>query len=391
MPVETRLYDVLGVPPDASEADIKKAFRRQSLANHPDKNPGDESASARFQEISAAYETLSDPDERAAYDRYGEGGGPQGIHVDMDDILASMFAGPPRRPRRAQDAIIPYAISLEDLFRGRTTAFALERNVPCAACGGSGARAYAKPRDCVTCGGSGRVLQQRQAGSGMISQSIAPCSDCGGEGKKLREQDRCRRCKGARTTTTKTRLRVNIPRGAYDGQRIIFPGQGDQLPGSDAAAVIFELQQKPHPALRVHNLDLATDVRITLSEALYGFSRTVLTHLDGRNLRVTKARGDIVRPGQVDIVPGEGMMDQRYQEVRGDLYLCWQIEFPADEWALKGGELPPGLPDIGGDDAENINTVSGTLDTLGSKIGTRTDDRQSAEEAADDDIQCAQQ
>lgn len=88
MPVETRLYEVLGVSVDASDADIKKAFRRQSLANHPDKNPGDESAIARFQEISAAYETLSDPDARAAYDRYGEDG-PQMPAMDMDDIFGA--------------------------------------------------------------------------------------------------------------------------------------------------------------------------------------------------------------------------------------------------------------------------------------------------------------
>lgn len=140
-----------------------------------------------------------------------------------------MFAGPPRRPKKAQDEVIPYKVSLEDLYVGRTAHFAIERNVPCSLCHGSGARAGTQPKDCVTCGGSGRVLQQRQAGSGMISQTIATCSDCGGEGKKIREQDRCKRCKGNKMTTAKARLHVDIPRGAYDGQRLIFPGQGDQL------------------------------------------------------------------------------------------------------------------------------------------------------------------
>ena len=94
MVVETRLYDVLGVAPDASDAEIKKAYKRQSLANHPDKNPGDESASTRFQEISAAYETLSDPDARASYDEFGESGGPQGMPgMDMDDILGAYAGG----------------------------------------------------------------------------------------------------------------------------------------------------------------------------------------------------------------------------------------------------------------------------------------------------------
>lgn len=253
MVVDTKLYDVLGVAPDASDAEIKKAYKKQSLANHPDKNPGDENASVRFQEVSAAYETLSDPDERAAYDRYGEGGDPRAGAPDMDDIFgtykadaASMFGGPsfgfggPPPPRRAQDAVIPYTVTLEDLYNGKTAHFALEKNIVCSHCHGTGGKAGMQPKDCVTCGGQGRVLEQRQAGGGMISQTMAVCGQCKGTGKKFREKEQCKKCKGNRTVPAKARLRLEIPRGAYDGQRIVFEGEGDQLVRTVADAARHE-------------------------------------------------------------------------------------------------------------------------------------------------------
>lgn len=139
----------------------------------------------------------------------------------------SFGGGPP--PRRAQDSVIPYTVTLEDLYNGKTAHFALEKNVVCSHCHGTGGKSGAQPKDCVTCGGKGRVLQQRQAGNGMISQSIGTCGECHGTGKKFREKEQCKKCKGARTVQGKARLRLEIPRGAHDGQRIVFEGEGDQM------------------------------------------------------------------------------------------------------------------------------------------------------------------
>ena len=239
----------------------------------------------------------------------------------------------PRAPRRAQDSVIPYDVTLEDLYNGKTAHFSLEKNVVCSHCHGTGGKPGTVQKDCVTCGGKGRLLQQRHAGNGLISQTMATCSDCNGKGKKYREKDQCKKCRGRCVVGAKAKLRLDIPRGGYDEQRIVFEGEGDQLPDTKPASIIFELHQKPHSTFQVRNLDLFANVTITLSEALTGFSRTILTHLDGRHIHVTQKRGQVIRPGQVDVIRGEGMMDQRYYDRKGDLFIQWNIDFPTNEWA----------------------------------------------------------
>lgn len=285
---------------------------------------------------------------------------------------ASSFGMGPRPPRRAQDSVIPYEVSLEDMYNGRTAHFSLEKNVVCGHCNGSGGKPGAVLKDCVTCGGKGRYLQQRHAGNGLISQTMATCTDCEGRGKKYREKDQCKRCRGKRVVGAKAKLRLDIPRGAYDGQRIVFEGEGDQLPDTQPASIIFELKQKPHDTFQVKQLDLLATVRVTLSEALLGFSRTVLTHLDHRHIHITRKPGQVIRPGQVDIVRGEGMVDQRYRDHKGDLFLQWDIEFPTEAWAssvdAKALEalLPPKRPVLAPpeDLLEEVTTAPGQLDDV---------------------------
>ena len=201
---------------------------------------------------------------------------------------------------------------------------------------------------------------------------MATCTDCEGRGKKYREKDQCKRCRGKRVVGAKAKLRLDIPRGAYDGQRIVFEGEGDQLPDTQPASIIFELKQKPHDTFQVKQLDLLATVRVTLSEALLGFSRTVLTHLDHRHIHITRKPGQVIRPGQVDIVRGEGMVDQRYRDHKGDLFLQWDIEFPTEAWAssvdAKALEalLPPKRPVLAPpeDLLEEVTTAPGQLDDV---------------------------
>ncbi|KAK0546614.1 hypothetical protein OC845_004512 [Tilletia horrida] len=380
MVADTELYDLLGVAPEASEQELKQAFRKQSLAHHPDKNPGDDTASARFQEINAAYEILSDPDTRAAYDRYGttgpaDGGGPG---PDMDDLFSFMFGeggfgpspfdfpggmgggGMPRGfPRRkAQSSVIPYDVSLEDLYKGKTAHFSLEKSIVCATCSGSGGKPGATPKTCVKCGGEGFVLN-RQMTNGTIHQRPIQCSDCKGEGTKIRDKDSCKKCKGQKTLKSKAKLDLKIKPGMHDGERITFAGQGDEEPGvSEPGDIVFVLKLRPHATFEYrptqagdHSSDLEATVHLTLSEALLGFDRTVLTHLDGRSIRISKRPGSITRPGDVQCLRGEGMPQGGLLERRGDLYINWIIDFPDEDWFSKTDVaalarlLPPKRPD----------------------------------------------
>lgn len=229
MVADTYYYDLLGVAPSASESELKKAYRKASLANHPDKNPGDEEASARFQEINAAYEVLSDPQARREYDEWGpEGpsmGGPGGAGgPDMDDIFAQMFGGgmgmggggrpPPRRkPRRGEDSVIDYNVSLKDLYLGRVANFNLSKQIICTTCRGSGGKPGVQAKQCVKCQGQGRCLQMKSMGGGMIAQSWAVCDDCNGDGEKIRDKDVCKKCKGSKTIRDRQKLVSGRPRG----------------------------------------------------------------------------------------------------------------------------------------------------------------------------------
>jgi DnaJ family protein A protein 2 len=135
---------------------------------------------------------------------------------------------PRRRPKKGQDSRIQYAVTLQDLYNGRTAHFNLKRDRFCGSCGGSGGRPGAKPQPCVKCGGEGRVRQLRDMGGGMVAQSFGTCNACEGEGEKVREKERCKKCKGAKVRQEATKLDIVIERGMHDGQCIVCKGENDQ-------------------------------------------------------------------------------------------------------------------------------------------------------------------
>jgi DnaJ family protein A protein 2 len=208
-------------------------------------------------------------------------------------------------------------------------------------------------------------------GNGMIAQSYVECADCHGEGKKVRDKDRCKKCKGEKTTKAKAKLDVDIERGMVDGQRIVFKEAADQEPGVKPGDILIELKMQKDDAFEVKGLDLLTTVRLTLVEALLGFDRTVLTHLDGRHIKV--ARTSITRPGHVDVVRGEGMPQYRDRnQTKGDLYIRWEVDFPTDAQlaadpairdALRNA-LPPARPDL----ESTQDTVEDTVEPSPAKI-----------------------
>ncbi|KIM84281.1 hypothetical protein PILCRDRAFT_68322 [Piloderma croceum F 1598] len=351
VPVETELYDLLGVSPNADEDDIKKAYRKKAKEHHPVRNPNDPRAAEKFQEMAAAYEILNDPNTREVYDSYGMAGlagpggaGPQGMNAD--DLFAQFFgtagasfgfdfgpgSGGPNRKRKGQDEVVPYDVTLEDLYNGKTVKINMEKDVTCGVCKGTGARGHAKPKPCIKCEGKGWTYIQTQVAPNRIGTSRAVCSECDGHGETLREKDRCKKCKGAKTVKEKNRQEIFIEKGMADRQRIVLTGAGDQEPGMPVGDVIFVLRASPHDSFERSGNDLLTNVSITLSEALLGFSRILITHLDGRGVKVTSPPGKIIDPGESIVLRGEGMPVHKNPDQKGNLYVVIHIDMPDEDW-----------------------------------------------------------
>ncbi|KAF9266541.1 DnaJ-domain-containing protein [Marasmius fiardii PR-910] len=338
----SKLYEVLGVSPNATEDEIKKAYRK--------KNPNDPNAAEKFQEMAAAYEILSDAESRAIYDEDGMAGlsGGRGAGgPGMDDIFSQFFAtggpggpfftfdfggtGGPRRSK-GRDSVIPYEVTLEDLYNGKSVKLNMEKEVVCGGCKGSGARGSAKPKQCATCEGKGWTFVTNQIGPSRLGTSRSRCSDCNGEGKKLREKDRCKKCKGEKTVKEKNRQEIFVEKGMSDRQRIVLAGAGDEEPGVPAGDVVFALKAKPHETFERSGNDLLTHVKITLSEALLGFSRILITHLDGRGVKVTSPPNKVLGASSTIRLKGEGMPVYKNPDQKGDLFIILEVEMPSQEW-----------------------------------------------------------
>ncbi|KAF1797141.1 hypothetical protein V8B55DRAFT_1485929 [Mucor lusitanicus] len=359
MAVETRYYEILEVETDASDHEIKRAYRKLAMKYHPDKNPDE---GERFKEISHAYEILSDPESRASYDRFGEdgpGGGAGGYGMSADDLFANLFGGGggggmgfdfggdfhghgmPRRPRKGESMRYPLSVTLEDLYLGKKTKLALEKNVICSNCEGRGGKTGAT-RKCGACKGKGYSVAMRQVGMGMIQQMQVPCGECDHTGEVAKEK--CKKCKGKKVTVEKKYLEVFIEKGMEDGQKIAMKGEGDQEPGVEPGDVILVLNQKEHATFTREGNDLLVEVTISLTEALCGFDKVIVTHLDGRGIQVKQPAGQIIKPGMVKRIPNEGMPTYKRPDNRGDLYIKFDVEFPADNFTADFATLESILP-----------------------------------------------
>jgi DnaJ homolog subfamily A member 2 len=348
------LYEILGVSKDASKAEIKKAYHKAALKFHPDKAGPDmrEEAEHRFKAAGQAYEILSDDQKRQLYDAHGmaafEGAGAGGgMDVNMEDIL-NMFGmgggipgmggafggmgGGRQRTRRSPDENQKYEVTLEDLYKGKTVKFTSTKQVLCSKCSGSGGKEGAKASQCATCKGQGVRQVVSQVGPGMLTQRVVPCGACEGTGEIWDAKDKCKKCKGKKTTEEKKQLELYIPPGSKEGDQIRLEGEADQVPGAEVTGdIVFHLVELPDDTFQRTGNDLSTKLDITLSEALFGFNRVVVKHLDGRGIELNHpiVEGKILRPQDVLKVPGEGMPMKR-SDAKGDLYLIVEVEFPED-------------------------------------------------------------
>ncbi|KIX10140.1 uncharacterized protein Z518_01221 [Rhinocladiella mackenziei CBS 650.93] len=386
---EINLYEILGVEKDASQADIRKAYRKAALAHHPDKVPEDQrqEAEARFKAASQAYEILYDEEKRHLYDTHGmaafdgsRGPGGMGAEVNMEDILNmfGMGGGIPgmggRKMRRSPDENQKYEVTLEDLYKGKTVKFSSTKNVICSKCKGTGGAEKAQAKECSACKGQGVKQVLSQVGPGMLTQRMVECGACEGTGQVYNPKDKCKKCKGKRTTEEKKQLELYIPRGAREGDQIKLEGEADQIPGTEQTGdIIFHLVEQPHEVFQRTGNDLSAKLEITLAEALVGFHRVVLKHLDDRGIELKhpQAPGQILRPGEVLKIRGEGMPLKK-SDAKGDLYLVVEVQFPEDGFfsdpaALESLQklLPGPGPAIEAEETDEVAFEIADIDDIG--------------------------
>jgi len=327
----SKYYELLGVEKTASEAEIKKAFRKAALQHHPDRGGDPE----KFKEISKAYEVLADKQKRSLYDEGGEeavqdggaggGGGPSSI-FEMFGFGGMGGRRGGSRVRRGEDVVFPLKVTLEDLYNGTSKKLRLTKNVLCAQCKGKGGRDGCEAT-CKECRGQGMRMVIRQIGPGMISQQSVTCSACKGSGSQIAEKDKCRTCMGEKVMKEKKTLEIHIARGMKHGEKIMFRGEADEAPDQTPGDVIVVLQQQDHPLYKRDGMNLFHKHTLTLLEALTGFSFPV-QHLDGRTLMVKSEVNMVVKPGDVKKIADEGMPQKNNPYMRGALYIEFDVQFP---------------------------------------------------------------
>lgn len=327
-------YEVLGVSRNASADDLKKAYRRLAMKHHPDRNPGDERAETLFKEVKEAYEVLSDPQKRSAYDQFGHAGvdgqgaggfggggfgGGAGFADIFGDVFGDIFGGGRARGGASRGADLQYhlKLSLEEAVRGTTVEIRIPTTEPCGTCDGSGAKPGTGKTTCTTCGGQGVVRIQQ--GFFSIQQ---PCPDCGGEGQKIEHP--CPDCGGTGRIETQKTLSVKIPAGVDTGDRIRHAGEGSPgEKGGPPGDLYILIDIKPHPLFRRDDADLLCDMPISFTTAALGGEIEVPT-LDGKvSLKIPAE----TQTGKVFRLRGKGVKPVR-GGTQGDLLVTVHVETP---------------------------------------------------------------
>ncbi|KAJ1980269.1 Type I HSP40 co-chaperone [Dimargaris xerosporica] len=401
---DTKLYDALGVSADASESEIKKAYRKLALKYHPDKNPN---AGDQFKEISHAYEILSDPSKRETYDRFGEeglnGNGMEG-GMSAEDLFSHFFGGggfgggrraQPSGPRRGKDTAYVLKVSLEELYKGKTSKLAFNKTVLCQKCDGKGGKDV---KTCSTCNGQGIRVTLRQLGP-MVQQIQQTCPDCQGDGSIIPEKNRCTACHGQKTKSERKIFEVHVDKGMKDGQKIVFNGEADQAPDTIPGDVVIVVEEKEHSYFKRKGDDLHYEAKIDLLTALAG-GKFHIKHLDDRVLVVNILPGEVIKPGEVKSITGEGMPSYRHHH-KGNLFVTFEIDFPPANWtdpesvALLEKVLPPrpSLPPVKETDAEEVvlSSIDPAQQARAHRMDGMDDDEDMHGGQGGPGVQCAQQ
>lgn len=339
-------YQILGVTKDASDDDVKKAFRKLAQKYHPDKKGGDE---AKFKEVSEAYAVLSDKKRRAEYDNFGRFAGAQGgagagfngagfdfsqfqggfngagfgqggVEFDMNDIFSEFFGGQASRAQmRGRDVSIDIELSFRESIFGTERRVLISKVNTCSTCSGSGAKKGSAMKSCATCNGKGLIRETRNTFFGSFT-SQRECPTCYGRGQV--PEDPCPVCRGAGVAKEQEEIRIEVPAGVSDGEMIRMPGRGEAAAGGSAGDLYVKLHVKQDPAFTRQGNDLVTVLKVRLSDVLLGSTHRVHT-LDGDEPLAVPAgiaHGDYLR------IAGKGVPGARGK--RGDLLVKIHIDFP---------------------------------------------------------------
>ena len=330
-------YDVLGVQKNASEDDIKKAYRKLAKQYHPDVNPGDKDAEQKFKEINEAYEVLSDPDKRSKYDQYGHDafdpaagagtgfGGFGDFGFDISDLFSNFFGGgsSARRngPVRGDDVNVRLTLSFEEAVFGVKKEINYNRVQKCPECGGTGAEKGTTPKTCPNCGGKGQVRVQTRTPLGVM-QTTKTCDNCRGTGKIVEKP--CASCRGNGYVRVSKKLEVNIPAGIDDGQTVALRGQGsDGRNGGGPGDLNIYVNVRPHPIFEREGNDIYCEVPITYAEATLGAEIEIPT-LEGKE-KFTVPEG--TQTGTTFTLRQKGVKYVNSKS-RGNLHFTVNVEVP---------------------------------------------------------------
>ena len=255
---------------------------------------------------------LSDPEKRKTYDKYGEeglqgGGQPQGFGDIFDMFgMGGRGGGGAPQAKKVKPMGVKLEVTLEDLYNGKEATVEVERHRICAKCNGVGGSDPKAVQACKPCKGKGMRTVMMQLGPGMYSQRTAPCDECGGKGESIDPAKMCKDCKGKKIKKENKNLNVEVDKGAPNGEKYTKHGEGDEIPEAEAGDVIVILEEKKHKTFTRKGADLFMEKEITLLEALTGLD-FVLTHLDGRKIRIKNTPGDVIKPDSKFTVENLGM------------------------------------------------------------------------------------
>jgi DnaJ-related protein SCJ1 len=324
---EDDYYTILGVARDASASQIKRAYRQLAKIWHPDKNKDNKD---KFQQITKAYDVLSDADKRRKYDQFGEEGlkqGNRGGGFDPFDIFGFMRGGNQQQGGsempKGPNIVIEVQVTLDDIYNGKDMEILQRRQTLCPKCRGSGAKDPNDVQTCTVCDGTGvRVVTQR-LGPGFVTKTQTTCDHCGGRGKIV--TSKCEHCQGTKISSGDQILNIVIERGMPDGHEIKSEEDADEAPERTPGDLIFKLTTIPHKRFSRKGNDLFMQITISLLQALVGFKKQ-FNHLDGHDVNIERTQ--VTPPGYVLKLEGEGMPLHESPDINGDLFITFNIQFP---------------------------------------------------------------